>query len=140
MRRISNLKELNAEKLRLKSELFIAEEKLKEDLHWIREELNPVKAIGKLFGNAFINKNDGILNDGVRNTIDVILKNIVLSRSGWITRLVVPFIIKNISSNYLAENKPAVLKGVRNLIRLIRKSMNRKTDFFDKSTVDEMDY
>jgi hypothetical protein len=87
-----------------------------------------------------INKDHGFVNDGVRITIDTLLKNILLARSGWITRLVVPFIVKNLSSNYILEKKPEIFGMIRNLIHKARKSTNHHHNHFDKSTVDEMDY
>ena len=140
MKKIRNLKELHAEKLRLQWELIAAEEKLKEDLEWIKEEIKPGKIVGKLFNNIVGNKTNGLFNSGVRGTIDILLKNILLSKSGWITRFIVPLIIKNLSSSYLAEKKPEIFGILRNIIHKARTSIKQEDIHFDKSTVDEMDY
>ncbi len=140
MKKIRNLKELHAEKLRLQLELITAEEKLKVDLEWIKEEIKPGKIVGKLFNNIVGNKTNGLFNSGVRETIDILLKNILLSKSGWITRFIVPLIIKNLSSSYLAEKKPEIFDILRNIIHKARTSIKQDEIHFDKSTVDEMDY
>ena len=140
MKKIRNLKELHAEKLRLQLELITAEEKLKVDLEWIKEEIKPGKIVGKLFNNIVGNKTNGLFNSGVRETIDILLKNILLSKSGWITRFIVPLIIKNLSSSYLAEKKPEIFDILRNIIHKARTSIKQEDIHFDKSTVDEMDY
>ena len=140
MKKIRNLKELHAEKLRLQLELIAAEEKLKEDLDWIKEEIKPGKIVGKLFNNIVGNKTNGLFNSGVRETIDILLKNLLLSKSGWITRFIVPLIIKNLSSSYLAEKKPEIFDILRNIIHKARTSIKQDEIHFDKSTVDEMDY
>ena len=140
MKKIRNLKELHTEKLRLQSELIAAEEILKEDLKWIKEEIKPGKIAGKLFNNIIGNKSSGLLNNGLRGTIDILLKNILLSKSGWITRLILPLIIKNLSSSYLAEKKPEIFGILRDIIHKARTSIRQDDNLFDKSTVDEMDY
>ena len=140
MKKIRNLKELHAEKLRLQLELITAEEKLKVDLEWIKEEIKPGKIVGKLFNNIVGNRTNGLFNSGVRETIDILLKNILLSKSGWITRFIVPLIIKNLSSSYLAEKKPEIFDILRNIIHKARTSIKQDDIHFDKSTVDEMDY
>jgi hypothetical protein len=140
MKKLNNLNDLKSERLRLRLQLVAVEEELKSDLEWIKEELNPVKAAGRFLGNAFINKNNGIINDGVKITIDTLLKNIILSRSGWLVKLIVPFIIKNISSNYILENKSEIFSVLKNLIHKIRKSNTHSDNHFDKSTVDEMNF
>lgn len=140
MKKIRNLKELHSERLRLQLELIAAEEILKEDLEWIKEEIKPGKIAAKLFSNIIGNKTSGLLNNGVRGTIDILLKNILLSKSGWITRFIVPLIIKNLSSSYLAEKKPEIFGILRNIIHKARTSLKQDDIHFDKSTVDEMDY
>ena len=140
MKKIKNLKDLHSEKLRLKMELIAAEEVLKEDLVWVKEELKPAKIAERLFKKILGDNIGGLLNTGVRFTIDAVLKNLILSKSGWITRLLVPLIAKNLSSNYISENKPEIFGILRNLIHNARKSTNSNTSHYDKSTVDEMDY
>ena len=112
MKKIRNLKELHSERLRLQLELIAAEEILKKDLEWIKEEIKPGKIAAKIFNNIIGNKTNGLLNNGVRGTIDILLKNILLSKSGWITRFIVPLIIKNLSSSYLAEKNPKFLASL----------------------------
>ncbi len=147
MRKIDNLTDLRKEKARLNLELAAYEEQLHEDVQWIKQELNPVKVAGKLVSNAMLDKNHGVLNEGLRGTVDFVLKNLVLSKAGWITKLVVPFVVKNISSNYLLEKKPEIFGMLRNLIRKAREGrkdqhhkQNGSHTYYDKSTVDEMDY
>lgn len=140
MKKIRNLKELHAEKLRLQLKLFATEEILKEDLEWVKEEIKPGNIAAKLFNNIIGNKTGGLLNNGVRGTIDILLKNVLLSKTGWVTRLIVPLIIKNLSSSYLAEKKPEIFGILRNMIQKARTSLKQETVHFDKSTIDDMDY
>jgi hypothetical protein len=148
MTKIKSINDLRAERVRLKLQLAMAEEKLKDDVAWLKDELKPVKAAGKLFSSVMINKNNGVINDGVRFTIDAVLKNLILSKAGWITKLVVPYLVKNLSSNYILEKRPEIFSIIRNFIHKARKStrdnytqnQNQNHNHYDKSTVDEMDY
>jgi len=140
-RKIKNLKDLRAEQTRLKLELTVAEETLKEDLKWVREEMRPARIAGNLLNKALGNKQHGLIKDGVRVTVDTVVKDLLLAKSGWITRLVVPWVVKNLSSNYLADKSPEIFSVLRKLIKKARKSTgNHAPGHFDKSTVDEMDY
>ena len=143
--KIENLQDLRKEKERLRMELRMTEEALREDFEWIREELKPVRAAGRMLSKVMINKDHGIINDGVRFGIDTILKKVVLAKAGWITRLIVPFILKNLSSNIVQQKKPEIFGAIRNFIHRARKaththSNNHSSNHYDKSTVDEMDY
>jgi len=140
MRRIESIKDLRSERARLKLELSVAEELLDEDLEWVKSELNPVHLAGKFLSHSMIRKDNGIVNDGLGKLIDVLLKSGLLSRSGWIVKLVVPYLVKNISSNYINEKKPEFFGMLKRLISKTRKSINHNHNHYDMSTVDEMDY
>jgi hypothetical protein len=43
-----------------------------------------------------------------------LVKNFILSRAGWLTRLVVPFFLKNYSSHFLAEQKDKWIEKLKN--------------------------
>jgi len=145
MRRIENIKDLRSERARLKLELNVAEEILRDDVEWIKNELKPVHLAGKYLNNTLINKDKGLINYGMREAIDTMLKSFVLAKSGWVVKLVVPFILKNISSNFILEKKPEFFGMIRKWISKARKSTSHNYhqnghSHYDKSTVDEMDY
>ena len=50
-----------------------------------------------------------LVNFGVNKVLDVLLRKVILSRSGWLTKLTVPFFIKNISSHFLAGHKDELI-------------------------------
>jgi len=144
MKKIENIKDLRSERARLKLELNVAEEILQEDFEWIQSELKPARLAGRLLNKSLINKDHGVLNSGVREGIDLLLKSVILSKAGWITKLVVPFIVKNISTNYMEEKKPEFFGMIKRMISKVRKPENnvqKNGDIhYDKSTVDEMHY
>jgi len=135
--KINSKEDLKKEKRRLKLELQETELLLREDMEWIKTELEPIRVAGKVVGNALVNKNKGLVNDGVRMVIDTFIKNVVLSRAGWITRMVVPYILKNISTNYVKEKKPEVLATLKNFLSRARKATNHHPEYYDTSTAAE---
>ena len=140
MKRIKNLKDLQAERMHLQLELIKAEETLKEDLVWFKEEMQLEKITARFFRKFLSGNKGGVLNEGVRLTIRSIVRNLFLNKAGWIVRLVVPFFISNISSGLMSEKKPEIFDHLKNLIHKIRKHLKNDDVPFDKSTADEMDY
>lgn len=132
--KINTIDDLRRERKRLKLELKETELLIKEDLNWIKEELTPIRAAGRFVGNALVNKNKGLVNDGIRLAIDTVVKNFVLSRSGWLTRTIIPFILKNLSANYVEERKPQVLSTIRSLLSRARQATNHRSNHYDRST------
>lgn len=106
MIKINTFQDLLTEKLRLK--LLLEERKiiLKEDASIIRETLKPateaLTIIGKLTSR---DKTNPLINFGLDLGIDLIVRKLILGRAGWISKLIVPFILKNLGSNVLADNK-----------------------------------
>jgi hypothetical protein len=49
---------------------------------------------------------------GVGFGVDTVLKRVVLARAGWLPRLVVPFLVKNVATNYISKHKTLVVEGV----------------------------
>ncbi len=106
MIKIDTYQDLITEKQRLK--LLLEERKIiiKEDTAALRETLKPATdalgVIGKLTSR---DKTNPLINLGVDVGIDLIIKKLILGRAGWVAKLVVPFVLKNFSSNILTENK-----------------------------------
>lgn len=132
--KINSVEDLRREKKRLKLELKKTELLIKEDFAWAKNELAPLRVAGKFVGNALVNKNNGLVNDGLRILIDTVVKNLVLSRAGWITKMIVPFVLKNLSTNYIKDRKPEVLASIRNLLGRARRAARHRSDLYDRST------
>src|SRR5687768_763490 len=106
IKRISNYEELTREREELELQLQLYKDKIRLDVKEIKEELQPathaMTFIGKMLKKDHSNP---IMTGGASMLIDLIVKKVILSRASWITRLVVPFILKNYSSHILAEKK-----------------------------------
>lgn len=92
------------ERERLKNLLVLQKQHIVENWNGVKEELSPVQnvfgAIGKM---AKGNKSNPVVNLGLKLAGDIFLKNFVLAKAGWVTKLAVPFVVKNYSSHVLAD-------------------------------------
>jgi hypothetical protein len=109
-RKINTYKDILVEKQRLTLLLDAQKDLLRQDMDEIRKEFEPLRSaisvVSKITtrdpGNWFINS---VLN----KVIDFVTKRIILSRAGWLTKLIVPFFLKNYSSHYMADHKDEII-------------------------------
>lgn len=84
------------------------------DIEEIKTSLAPVHNATVNLINFFTrNQAAGLLGLGVNQLIDVFVRKILLSRSNWITKLIIPFLIKNFSSHFVAEHKDQWLNRIK---------------------------
>lgn len=110
-KQIKTYKDLLEEKGRLENLLNQQQQIVRDDLKQLGEELKPVKSALDTAGKFFTRDNHNLLlNAGANTLIDVLIKRVLLSKTGWITRLVVPFLVKNYSSHIISEKKGTLIK------------------------------
>lgn len=99
-----------AEKQKLQELLVAQRELIRYDVAGIKASLEPaissISLLGKLFSR---NNNNPILGTATNATIDLVVKRLLLGRAGWIKRLIIPFLIKNVSSHILASQKQNIV-------------------------------
>ena len=79
-----------------------------EDFKALGESLEPVRNAVSVAGKLFTRDESNILlNVGMGTLIDLLIKKLLLSKSGWLTRILVPFFLKNYSSHL---NGDAIMK------------------------------
>jgi len=103
MKKINNLKELREERLRLRLEVKRLEQQILEDVELIKNDLKPGNLVSGFFKNMFHRENNGIATAGVNIGIDILLRNLLLRKSGWMYRLLIPYLAKNVANNYMAS-------------------------------------
>jgi hypothetical protein len=116
-KRISNYADLLREEEELKLQLQLQRDQIRMDIDEIKEELMPAKHaltfVGKFFKK---DRSNPLMTGGAGMVIDLIVKKLILSRAGWITRLMVPFFLKNYSSHLLSEKKIGLWKKIKSWI------------------------
>ena len=112
--RIQTYEQLMEEKKRLETLIEAQKELIRYDVKDLKHELQPVSVAFSFLKNITTRSGKfGLLNYGVDMVVDLVFKKMILGKAGWITRLTVPFLVKNFSSNKLAENKNTFLKKLR---------------------------
>jgi hypothetical protein len=137
MKRINNITDLQQERNRLRMQVKRLEQEIIDDVSLIREDLKPVNLVGKFVNNLFHREDNGITSAGLNVGIDVLLREILLRRAGWVYRLLVPFFVKNVANNYVASGKIDFVEMAKNLYHKWRG--NNQTSMYDKGTAD-IDY
>jgi hypothetical protein len=127
MRKINTLAELKAEQKVLHYRKTFLETEIKKDISELKEDLEPLKVFTKSAGNAFPSKNNGLLGNAFGYLAEFLAKNVFLRNSGFLTRLIVPFLAKNTTSNLVEDHKPKIIDWIKNMI----------SRFSNKKTVEE---
>ncbi len=109
---IQNIDDLVAERARLKNQITISKLKLNKELSLVKEELQPARQVLNYTKSLLINnyKNNSLVGMGLRFGVNILLRNTVLARASWLTRLVVPYIANNFVSKYVAKNSTKIIQ------------------------------
>lgn len=102
-----------------------------QDVSAIKEGLNPVKRVVHTVKNIFTMENNGpLINFGLNFGLDVIVRKVLLAKAGWVSRFLVPFVVKNYASHIIAEeDKAKVIGNIKKFIeRIIPKKMRKQAD------------
>ena len=114
---IKSYDDLVAEKQRLKDLFSEQKQSIRTDLISLKDDLNPAKQIFKKIGIfTSPDKSLGLLNVGLGFGLDMLLRKVLLKKSGWIVRLAAPFVIKTALSHLVAEKIRTEMPGLKNII------------------------
>ena len=120
-KKIANYKELLEEKERLQLLLNNQKEILRADVKGIKEEFEPVRAVvGYIKKFTRKDSSNPMLNIATGRIINLILRRVVLAKAGWFTKLAVPFLAKNFTTNVIADNKTVILGKIATWINKVR--------------------
>lgn len=115
-KKITTYEELQEEKKRLENLLVLHKHEIHANWDNVKLSLTPVSNTVSFFGKfTHKNKSNPLLNMGINLAGDLLLKRFFLRKAGWMTRLLVPFVIKNYSSHVLANNSKGILGKLKNI-------------------------
>ena len=115
--------DLLQEKQRLKELLRVQKEVIRQDIDEIKQELAPVKTAISFVGKLTTQDHTNPLLNGTMNTIiDLVVRKMVLGRAGWLTKFIVPFIVKNYASHFVDDKKDTILRKVFSFFRKKKKA------------------
>jgi hypothetical protein len=120
--KINSYEDLEKERQRLMQKLRSHEELIKVDMAGVREGLKPFgKAMETVNKMATRDNTAPIFNFGMEMGIDLFVRKFLLARAGWLTKIVIPFLVKNYSSHFIGEEKrEALMKKVKGFFQKIR--------------------
>ncbi len=138
MRKIDNQAQLKAELKRLRAKKELLEVEIENDFNEIKNDLSPLTLINKGAKKVLVSDQLGLVNTSIGGVVDFLLKKIVLRNSGLITRLVIPFLAKNLTKNYVHDNKTKILGWFGSLITRLteKKHHHNGHDVYEKATAD----
>lgn len=131
---IRTYNDLLTEKERLKTLLQAQKQILRQDVEDIKVELQPVKNAISMVGKFTTrDKSNPLLTSATESVIDLVVKRMLLSRTGWLTKLVVPFLMKNVSSHLVNANQGKIFS------KLFSFFSKKKTDDIDTDQFEDDD-
>ena len=125
---ITNYKDLLQEKARLKAVLAEQELLIKDDWQFIKEDLKPYANAAGIIRNFLTRKaTTSALQLGVNLFADGFVKKVLLGNMGWITRIIIPFFIKNYAS-HLTDEPATIINKIKSLFSKKNKKEEEKKE------------
>jgi hypothetical protein len=115
-RKIRSYEDLEREEQLLEELLRTQKQLIQLDIQIVRNQLKPASMALQFFNKiTTVDKSNLLLNEGASKAIDFVLNKFVLARSGWITKFLVPFFLKNYSSHLIGDNKTNIVEKIFSL-------------------------
>jgi len=121
-RKINSYEDLEKERERLMQKLREHEDLIKFDMVGVKEGLKPFGKALQTMNNLVTRDNTApVFNFGLEMGVDLFIRKFLLARAGWLTKIVIPFLVKNYSSHFIGEEKrQALMKKVKGFFQKIR--------------------
>ena len=115
-KQIRTYDDLLEEQARLKMLFGAQRELVRQDINEIKLELLPVRKAISVIGKFATRDNRAQLITSFADTmIDIGLRKLIFSKAGFLTKLVLPFIMKNFSSHVINDNKDKIISKLSSL-------------------------
>lgn len=109
-KKISTYEDLLEEQQRLMGILKGHETLMKEDFAGVRNGLKPIGKVMNVVNKFSTRDQTGpFANFGLEFGLDLLLRRFVLARTGWFTKIAIPYLVKNYASHIITEEKRTVL-------------------------------
>jgi hypothetical protein len=104
MNKISSYEDLILERKRLESDLAHYKTIITRELDEIKHKVEPITDVVSFFTpSKNPPANNQLLQAGANLGIELLVRQKLLSKAGWLTKLVLPFILKKVSSRAIAK-------------------------------------
>jgi len=110
-KKITSYQDMLEEEERLTQLLKLQQQQIQADVRGIKDELRPITNIAGTAKKFFVRKGgQAVTTVGIKLLVDGLVKNFILSKSGWLTRTIIPFFLKNYASHFAQDPKKLVKK------------------------------
>lgn len=105
MSKINNYEELVLERKKLESDLAHYKAIINSEVSNLKHKFEPITDVVSFFSpsKSPAKHNNTLLQAGTNIGIELLVRQKLLSKAGWFTKLVVPFILKKISSKAIEK-------------------------------------
>ena len=123
MNKITTYDELLRERERLELQLEVHRAAVKMQVDEIKKKLNPIRNFVHFFTNfSAPAAGDTLIGTGLGLSLELLIRKLFFARTGWITKMVAPILIKNLSANVLLKNKTSLIRKVKSFLHMNGKS------------------
>jgi hypothetical protein len=104
MSKINNYEDLVLERKRLESELVHCKSVIIREIDEIKHKIEPITDVVSFFSTSRNPPgNNKLLQAGANLGIELLVRQKLLSKAGWLTKLVLPFILKKFSNRAIEK-------------------------------------
>ena len=135
MKRIDNLEQLKAEKKRLKLRAQTLEGNIRNDWETVKYKLAPVNLVINSFSKSLSRDKQNFVGETLNIGIDLLLRKVLLRNRGILVKWIVPYLVKNLTGNYIKDHRVDVMSWLRNKLGSVFKK-NGHDKYYDQSTAD----
>ena len=136
MKQINTLQDLRSERGRLRLQQSILEEEIKENIRGIKSDLAPLQLVRKGANKVLMTEHNGVISDSLGMLSNLFAKKVLFRNAGFFTRLLIPFLIRNLTSNIVHDNKDKILGWVSDIILKVGGRNKERHPAYDKGTAD----
>lgn len=126
---ITTYEDLLQEKQRLQQKLAL--QKADFQHHWsvLSQKLSPVEKVAGVVKNLTTpDTRNPLVNTGLNFGIDLLLRGFYMSKIGWLPKVVVPFVLKNLSSNLVNKKGKSIFRSLKSLVNKNGKAKHHAHD------------
>jgi hypothetical protein len=136
MKTINTIQELRAERARLRIQKDFLEEEIRGNVNDIKTWFQPLEAVRRGAGKMLINEHNGIITDSIGQIVNLIGRRVIFRNSGIVTRLLIPYLMKNVTANIVSDNKDKILTWVFSFFSKNKNKNGHAADqhYYDKGT------
>lgn len=119
MNKVTTYEELVREKERLQLQLEVHKSAVKVHVADIKKKLNPVKNVIHFFSNfTSPPATNTLIGTSVGLSLELLIRKVFFSKTGWITKMLGPVLLKNLSANLLQKNKSTLVKKMKSFFHV----------------------